>query len=100
MTIQKNNPLHGLTLQHIVESLVKKLGWEQMHEQVKINCFANDPSIKSSLKFLRKTPWARSKVESLYLYTMRSQSPQTKKQPEPVSAAEEFVWPEPKKPKD
>ncbi|AEE23941.1 VF530 family protein [Paraglaciecola chathamensis] len=100
MTAQKNNPLHGLTLQHIVETLVEKLGWEQMHEQVKINCFANDPSIKSSLKFLRKTPWARSKVESLYLYTMRSKSPQTKKQPEPVSAAEEFVWPEPKKPKD
>ncbi|MGY0582127.1 MAG: VF530 family protein [Paraglaciecola chathamensis] len=100
MTAQKNNPLHGLTLQHIVETLVEKLGWEQMHEQVKINCFANDPSIKSSLKFLRKTPWARSKVESLYLYTMRSKSPKTKKQPEPVSAAEEFVWPEPKKPKD
>lgn len=56
MTAQKNNPLHGLTLQHIVETLVEKLGWEQMHEQVKINCFANDPSIKSSLKFLRKNP--------------------------------------------
>ncbi|MEI8650899.1 VF530 family protein [Paraglaciecola sp. Hal342] len=78
MTAQKNNPLHGLTLQHIVETLVEKLGWEQMHEQVKINCFANDPSIKSSLKFLRKTPWARSKVESLYLYTMRSKSPKLK----------------------
>lgn len=100
MTAQKNNPLHGLTLQHIVETLVEKLGWEQMHEQVKINCFANEPSIKSSLKFLRKTPWARSKVETLYLYTMGSKSPTTNKQPEPVSAAEEFVWPEPKKPKD
>ena len=75
MTVQKNNPLHGLTLQHIVETLVEKLGWEQMHEQVKINCFKSDPSVKSSLKFLRKTPWARDKVEALYISTLEPSCP-------------------------
>lgn len=97
MTVQKNNPLHGLTLQHIVETLVEKLGWEQMHEQVKINCFKSDPSVKSSLKFLRKTPWARAKVEELYLYTTRSKSRSPKKTVQAPASANEFVWPEPKK---
>ncbi len=69
-TQQANNPLHGLTLEAIVTTLVERLGWEELSYRVDINCFQNDPSIKSSLKFLRKTPWARKKVESLYLQLM------------------------------
>ncbi len=64
---QPNNPLHGKTLQSILEFLVETFGWEKLAEEIKINCFINDPSIKSSLIFLRKTPWAREKVEGLYL---------------------------------
>jgi len=64
---QKNNPLHGITLEAMVTYLVKHYGWEQLSYHVNINCFKNDPSIKSSLTFLRKTPWARTKVEQLYL---------------------------------
>lgn len=89
MTEQQNNPLHGLTLQTILETLVDKLGFEKMGEEVKINCFTSDPSIKSSLKFLRKTPWAREKVEQLYLSTLHTSAKQkAKKPPEP------FVWPD------
>jgi uncharacterized protein (DUF2132 family) len=65
--VQENNPLHGLTLEFILTQLVNHLGWEQLGEAVRINCFTIDPSIKSSLKFLRKTEWARKKVEQLYL---------------------------------
>jgi uncharacterized protein (DUF2132 family) len=64
---QKNNPLHGQTLEAILVHLVDRLGWEEMARRIDINCFKSDPSIKSSLKFLRKTPWARSKVEELFL---------------------------------
>lgn len=64
---QKNNPLHGITLEQVVSRLVDELGWDDLGRQVDINCFIIDPSIKSSLKFLRKTPWARTKVESLYI---------------------------------
>ena len=64
---QKNNPLHGITLEHIVTRLVAHYGWDELARAVDINCFRNDPSIKSSLKFLRRTPWARDKVEALYL---------------------------------
>lgn len=67
---QKNNPLHGLTLETIVTRLVKYYGWEELGEIIDINCFRNDPSIKSSLKFLRRTPWARAKVEALYIKTL------------------------------
>jgi uncharacterized protein (DUF2132 family) len=66
-TKQPNNPLHGVTLEQILTALLAHYGWEQMAEQVRVNCFMNDPSIKSSLKFLRRTPWARAKVEQLYL---------------------------------
>lgn len=66
---QKNNPLHGLTLEFIVKQLFFHYGWEELGNLVKIACFKNDPSIKSSLKFLRKTDWARKKVEKLYLNT-------------------------------
>lgn len=64
---QVNNPLHGITLETILLKLEEQIGWEEMGEQVKIKCFTNDPSIKSSLKFLRKTPWARTQVEQLYI---------------------------------
>jgi len=64
---QPNDPLHGVTLEMILTQLVEHYGWEEMGRAVRIKCFTNDPSIKSSLQFLRKTPWARSKVEALYL---------------------------------
>ena len=66
---QINNPLHGVTLEQIVESLIQFYGWSELGQRIDINCFRNDPSVKSSLKFLRKTPWARKKVEELYLVT-------------------------------
>jgi uncharacterized protein (DUF2132 family) len=64
---QPNNPLHGKTLEMIVTELVNRYGWEELGELIPINCFTINPSIKSSLTFLRKTPWARKKVEDLYL---------------------------------
>ena len=64
---QKNNPLHGITLEQILNYLVEKYGWEELGARIHIRCFNFDPSIKSSLKFLRKTPWARAQVEKLYL---------------------------------
>lgn len=66
---QPNDPLHGLTLEFIVTKLVEHYGWENLSERINVRCFKNDPSVKSSLKFLRKTPWARAKVEALYLET-------------------------------
>ncbi len=72
---QINNPLHGLTLEHIVTSLVDFYGWREMGMRIDIRCFNSDPSVKSSLKFLRKTPWARTKVENLYLKMMRNTGP-------------------------
>ncbi|MDP3271800.1 MAG: VF530 family protein [Polynucleobacter sp.] len=75
MTIgQSNNPLHGVTLEAVVEKLVEHYGWDELANRIKINCFKNDPSVKSSLKFLRKTPWAREQVEQLYLSTFAAQS--------------------------
>jgi len=73
MDNQPNNPLHGIKLADIVTQLEEKLGWEGLAEHVDVRCFQNDPSIKSSLKFLRKTPWAREKVEQLYIDTFSSQ---------------------------
>jgi uncharacterized protein (DUF2132 family) len=64
---QVNNPLHGVKLATIVEFLQEQYGWELLGEKINIKCFTTDPSVKSSLKFLRKTPWAREKVEKLYL---------------------------------
>lgn len=66
---QPNNPLHGLSLEKIVTRLVEHFGWNGLYERVRVNCFKKDPSIKSSLKFLRKTQWARDKVEALYIET-------------------------------
>jgi len=70
MSTQQNNPLHGRTLKMIVEQLVETYGWEELAVRIRINCFYENPSISSSLKFLRKTPWARAKVEELYLTTI------------------------------
>ena len=66
--MQNNDPLHGITLKEIIEALVEFYGWEKLGKHLKMKCFNNDPSINSCLKFLRKTPWAREKVESFYLY--------------------------------
>ena len=71
MTTQANNPLHGATLEAILTELVARLGWDEMGRAIDIKCFRQDPSIKSSLKFLRKTLWARTKVEDLYLQYKR-----------------------------
>ena len=65
--IQPNNPLHGITLEMILNQLVKHYGWAELGKRIPVKCFTADPSIKSSLKFLRQTPWARKKVEDLYL---------------------------------
>jgi len=71
---QQNNPLHGITLEQILTSLVDNYGWSELGKRIKIRCFINDPSLKSSLKFLRRTPWAREKVEALYLSMKRKDS--------------------------
>ncbi len=68
---QPNNPLHGITLEMILSQLIEHYGWNEMGRMIEIRCFTHDPSIKSSLKFLRKTPWARIKVEDLYLKHVR-----------------------------
>jgi len=70
---QPKNPLHGITLEQVVTELVAHYGWPELGRQVNIRCFQQDPSIASSLKFLRRTPWAREKVESLYLFMLREQ---------------------------
>ncbi len=66
-----NDPLHGLTLERIVTHLAESYGWEELGMQIRIKCFTNNPSVQSSLKFLRKTPWARTKVEDFYKYSLR-----------------------------
>ncbi len=67
---QYNNQLHGVKLVDIIEQLQEKYGWEKMGEMLPIRCFTHDPSVKSSLKFLRKTPWARDKVEKIYIESL------------------------------
>ena len=67
--MKSNDPLHGLTLETILTRLVEKYGWDGLAKRIDVRCFRNDPSIKSSLTFLRRTPWARTKVEELYLRT-------------------------------
>ena len=67
METQSNNPLHGKTLESILNDLVAHFGWEELGNRIRINCFTDNPSLKSSLTFLRKTPWARKKVEDLYI---------------------------------
>ncbi len=68
---QTNNFLHGVKLTHMLDLLVDEYGWDELSERIRINCFKNEPSVKSSLKFLRRTPWARHKVEDLYIATVK-----------------------------
>jgi uncharacterized protein (DUF2132 family) len=68
---QANNPLHGITLEQIVNSLVDYYGWNELGKRINIRCFTSDPSVKSSLKFLRRTAWARTKVEELFIATQK-----------------------------
>jgi uncharacterized protein (DUF2132 family) len=70
---QARNPLHGITLEMMLNQMVEHFGWEDLAQRIPINCFASNPSVDSSLKFLRRTPWARAKVESLYLFMLREQ---------------------------
>jgi uncharacterized protein (DUF2132 family) len=74
---ESKDPLHGKTLEAILNELVAHYGWEELAQQININCFKSNPSIKSSLTFLRKTDWARKKVESLYLYMLRKRKKTT-----------------------
>ena len=71
METQKNNPLHGIKLEQIINELVERYGWEYLGYNINIRWFKNDPSVTSSLKFLRRTPWARTKVENFYLQMLR-----------------------------
>lgn len=74
--IRKKDPLEGVTLEKLLTELVEHYGWETLGQEIRIHCFSNDPSIKSSLTFLRRTPWARTKVEKLYLsYLREKQNP-------------------------
>lgn len=74
------NPLHGVTLERMLNEMVEHFGWETMGDRIHIGCFTSDPSIKSSLKFLRKTPWARTRVESMYLFMLREKARMAKQQ--------------------
>ena len=75
---QNKNPLHGITLEAILNSLVDHYGWDELGKNINVRCFTDNPSVKSSLKFLRKTPWAREKVEGFYLYTERQKKRKAK----------------------
>jgi uncharacterized protein (DUF2132 family) len=77
------DPLHGITLKAMVEHLVERYGWEGLGERIAIRCFTHDPSVQSSLKFLRKAPWARAKVESLYVHSVTHPRKQGGKKPDP-----------------
>ena len=77
---QPRNPLHGLTLEAIITALVAHYGWKELGQRIPVRCFNSDPSVSSSLKFLRKTPWAREKVEGLYLFMLREQQRQPNRQ--------------------
>ncbi|MBK9444454.1 MAG: DUF2132 domain-containing protein [Comamonadaceae bacterium] len=76
---QAHNPLHGVTLESMVTALSSHYGWPGLGERIALRCFTHEPSVGSSLKFLRKTPWARDKVESLYLYMLREQQRQSQR---------------------
>lgn len=73
-TPRSNDPLHGITLQQVLNTLVEELGWEELGKRIDIRCFTNDPSVGSALKFLRKTPWAREKTERLFLQVQRAKA--------------------------
>lgn len=89
MPEHKNDPLHGKTLEMIVNHLVEYYGWDELGQKIRIKSFNHYPSVKSSLAFLRKTPWAREKVESLYLYTLRQEKKANRSlQPDPNKSEE------------
>ena len=75
---QRQNPLHGVTLEKMLTELVEHFGWNELGQRIRIRCFTSDPSIASSLKFLRKTTWARAEAESLYLFLLRERARQNK----------------------
>ena len=75
---QPRNALHGITLERMLEELVEHFGWAELGQRIAIRCFVSDPSVASSLKFLRRTPWAREKVEGLYLFMRREQARRTR----------------------
>jgi uncharacterized protein (DUF2132 family) len=75
------DPLHGMTLEKILEALHAEYGWPGLAERIRVRCFENEPSIGSSLKFLRRTPWARAKVESLYLFMLRDRARRARREP-------------------
>ena len=77
---QPKNPLHGVTLERMLNELVEHFGWQALGQRIRIRCFTSDPSITSSLKFLRKTPWARKEVESLYLFLLRERARQKRQE--------------------
>lgn len=77
---QPRNPLHGITLERMVTDLADYFGWAELGERIPVRCFTFEPSVSSSLKFLRKTPWAREKVESLYLFMLRDQRREAQRQ--------------------
>jgi uncharacterized protein (DUF2132 family) len=87
---QPKNPLHGITLEQIVTSLFEHYGWDELGRRIKIKCFKSNPSVQSSLKFLRKTPWARQKVEDLYIATQHIDTQQS--EPEPRTYAGFKKW--------
>ena len=80
---QPRNPLHGMTLEAILTALVEGYGWDGLGERIPVRCFTSEPSVASSLKFLRKTPWARDKVEGLYLFMLREARRAGSRRPEP-----------------
>lgn len=89
-TPASKDPLHGMTLEVILNALVAQYGWVEMAKRVNINCFKSDPSIKSSLKFLRRTPWARKEVEDLYIGSLRGKQQQRQKVSQ--EPAQESPW--------
>jgi uncharacterized protein (DUF2132 family) len=76
---QAKNPLHGVTLERMLTEMVEHFGWDTMGQRIRVRCFTDDPSIPSSLKFLRKTPWAREKVEQMYLFMLREKARQARR---------------------
>lgn len=81
---QPRNPLHGVTLERMLNEMVEHFGWKLMGERIRVRCFTDDPSVSSSLKFLRKTPWAREKVEEMYLFMLREKARRARGKQDPA----------------
>jgi uncharacterized protein (DUF2132 family) len=89
---QPKNPLHGITLEQIVKSLFERYGWDELGRRINIKCFKSNPSVNSSLKFLRKTPWAREKVEDLYIATQPKAAKKSESEPETKTYTGRTKW--------